>query len=150
MVITRKEALAKGLNTYYTGKPCKRNHKAFRYITKSECLECRKERYLCNQDKYRSLNKVWKKEHKGAVYANNRSRELRKQAVKWANLEKIKEIYQQCPKGYVVDHFIPLHGKYICGLHVENNLQYLTREENQAKKAKFMPYIQVTRINLCQ
>jgi hypothetical protein len=42
---------------------------------------------------------------------------------KWANLAKIKEIYAKCPQGLEVDHIIPLKGKNVCGLHVENNLQ---------------------------
>ena len=55
----------------------------------------------------------------------------------WANLESIKQIYRNCPKGYHVDHVIPLNGINVCGLHVENNLQYLTAIENMAKGNKF-------------
>jgi len=52
---------------------------------------------------------------------------------KWANLEKIKEIYKNCPKGYHVDHRIPLKGINVCGLHVENNLQAIPAALNIAK-----------------
>lgn len=56
---------------------------------------------------------------------------------KWADLGKIKEIYANCPKGHHVDHIIPLQGALVSGLHIENNLQYLTAEDNLKKHNKF-------------
>lgn len=56
---------------------------------------------------------------------------------KWADLKQIKEIYLNCPKGYEVDHIIPIKNEIVSGLHVENNLQYLTRYENRSKSNKF-------------
>lgn len=51
----------------------------------------------------------------------------------WADLQKIRIVYENCPPGMQVDHIIPLQGKTVSGLHVHYNLQYLTPEENMKK-----------------
>lgn len=56
-----------------------------------------------------------------------------RQRPSWANMDKLREIYVNRPEGHHVDHIIPLRGKFVCGLHVENNLQYLPAKENMIK-----------------
>ena len=53
--------------------------------------------------------------------------------VGWTDHKAIKEFYINCPKGYAVDHIVPLQGTNVSGLHVLNNLQYLTKSENSIK-----------------
>ena len=96
--------------------------------------------YLNNKDKikqyskdYRLKNPNFKKSH----CAKRRALKL-KATPKFVNLNKIKEIYKNCPKDYVVDHIVPLQGKIVCGLHVEWNLQYLTKSENSSKCNTFI------------
>jgi hypothetical protein len=90
-------------------------------------------------DKARARYSKYAKVHTGRVNAKNKAREVNKikRLPKWANLNKIKEIYENCPKGSVVDHIVPLQGKNVSGLHIETNLQYLTPEVNLRKGNKF-------------
>jgi 5-methylcytosine-specific restriction endonuclease McrA len=60
-----------------------------------------------------------------------------KRIPRWADLQKIKEFYKNCPPGLTVDHIIPLCGKEVSGLHVHTNLQYLTLRENSRKSNKW-------------
>ena len=80
------------------------------------------------------------KEGKAKMNANSNRRRASKlnAIVSWTNIEKIKEIYKNCPKGYHVDHIIPLQGENVSGLHVENNLQYLTAKQNISKGNKLL------------
>ena len=42
---------------------------------------------------------------------------------------------------WVVDHIVPLRGKSVSGLHVENNLQVITNSRNVRKRNKFIPIL---------
>jgi hypothetical protein len=71
------------------------------------------------------------------IYRANREADKDLRTPKWADLNKIKEVYLNCPAGYHVDHIVPLRGKLVSGLHVENNLQYLLAMDNIIKNNKF-------------
>ena len=73
----------------------------------------------------------------GAHRTNKRRAGKALRTPKWANSDKILDIYMNRPDGYHVDHIIPLFGKYVSGLHVETNLQYLTATDNFKKSNKF-------------
>ena len=89
-----------------------------------------KKRYIeKNREKYILLNRE---------QSAKRRAKLLRAIPKFANLEKIKEIYKNCPKGYEVDHIIPLQGKNVSGFHIETNLQYLPMLENRVKSNKFI------------
>ena len=58
---------------------------------------------------------------------------VRNQTPMEADRKAIKEFYNNCPKGYEVDHVIPISKG---GLHTLENLQYLTISENRRKGNK--------------
>ena len=111
---------------------------------RSENLEQYKEKksewYLRNKDKGCEQAKKFAKDNpdwKRSATAKRRAQKL-KAIPSWANMKSIREIYRQAKKqGLVVDHVIPLQGKLVCGLHVENNLQLLTASENSVKHNKY-------------
>lgn len=96
-------------------------------------------RYQENLEYNREWRGNYYYEHKEDYKANNAKRRAQKlnATPKWANLNEIKEFYLQCPQGYEVDHIIPLQGDIVSGLHVLNNLQYLTVSDNRSKSNKF-------------
>jgi len=124
----------------------KANKTGLQYICKNCQSKKDKQHYKLNREKIKQRTRVYDKE----IYKpNNRQYLAYKESIRrttklqrtpsWANLNKIKEFYLNCPDGYHVDHIIPLQGKNISGLHVENNLQYLMAKENLSKGNKW-PY----------
>lgn len=50
----------------------------------------------------------------------------------------VKTRLEGYPQDCHVDHVIPLRGKTVSGLHVPDNLQYLSSSENMQKHNKFV------------
>ena len=91
-------------------------------------------------DQFKSVQSKYKKGNgKFVILANtNKRRASRLQRTPaWADLEAIKQFYLNCPEGYHVDHDVPLQGVNVSGLHVLNNLVYLTASDNVKKGNKW-------------
>jgi hypothetical protein len=63
----------------------------------------------------------------------------------WANKDAIDIIYKTAKElskstgiSYEVDHVIPVRHPLVCGLHVENNLEIILKDENRAKSNYFV------------
>lgn len=87
-IIGRKEAKLKGLNKYFTGKPCKNGHLSVRNVSSGTCHACNvdseRSRRLNNPEKYRDACKRYYKTEKGKK-ANDCSSE------RWRNNDKNKK-----------------------------------------------------------
>lgn len=101
-----------------------------------------REYYSANIDRKRATKRARDKKNPEKIRALSARRyaEKKQRTPKWANRKKMREFYttakimtQQTGVQYTVDHIIPLRGDLVSGLHVENNLQVLTLEDNMKK-----------------
>jgi len=84
-------------------------------------------------------NKGWKN-----FLTRKRQAQISRATPKWTNIDAIREIYilseaisYQTGIKHHVDHIIPLQGNLVCGLHIPENLQIITENENLKKGRKF-------------
>lgn len=163
-IISRKKAKEQGLKHYFTGKPCKRKHITKRFVSDLQCAECKKESFrnwykenpekdkdrkqrYCqnNSEKVKKGHQRWKRDNKGRVNTNNAKRKASKlqRTPTWANHEDILQWYElaevlsRSGVKFNVDHIVPLQGKNVSGLHVENNLQVIPAHLNFSKLNKW-------------
>ena len=104
-------------------------------------LEKQRERREQNREEYNAYMREYhqkNKEHRTKYINAHRRGKITKATPTWANKKEIRKFYIECPEGYHVDHIIPIHGKYVSGLHVLNNLQYLPAKENLQKSNKLL------------
>lgn len=58
---------------------------------------------------------------------------------KWANVQKMEQIYTHRTSQEQVDHIVPLNHPFVCGLHWEGNLESIPKKDNQEKGNKVWP-----------
>lgn len=130
-------------------KVCVAEHNAKWQQENKETISAkRKERYRKNPHKERASALLYKKKYPAkdrAAGARRRAAKLQRTPA-WADDWKILQFYIMAQKltklhgvQFAVDHVIPLQGKLVSGLHVENNLQIITFSENSKKNNKFTP-----------
>ena len=92
-----------------------------------------------NPEKAAARHKKYRENNRGKVvyWAMTRKASKIQRTPTWDFKEVTKDIYECCPKGMEVDHIIPLRGEKVSGLHVYNNLQYLTKSENSSKGNRY-------------
>lgn len=80
-IITRKEAIEKGLKRFFTGKPCYRGHVSERLVSNRTCLQCHAEDMFIRQ--------VGNREHARELDAKSR------QNRPWNSLRHLKENHSE-------------------------------------------------------
>jgi hypothetical protein len=95
-----------------------------------------------HRERIAAYNRRYKQRNRALYAAAQKAREqrLRNAMPPWADPEAIKAIYAEAARltaetgvRHEVDHVIPLQHDRVCGLHVETNLQVLTRSANARK-----------------
>jgi hypothetical protein len=97
-----------------------------------------REKHLAKLQKYRESTRG--KAKKCALEKKREASKLNR-TPKWADFDKIQMYYNVCAffnevNGYTkyhVDHVVPLQGKNVSGLHVQNNLQVILAQDNVRK-----------------
>lgn len=124
-----------------SNKKCRKGLHVWDRESFKQCQECKKDRRTSDVGRQKSTQeaKEWRAKNMPHVrvyrneYKTAHRRIVKRNTPKWADLKAIENFYLNCPKGYEVDHVIPFKGKNVSGLHVLNNLQYLTPSENRRK-----------------
>lgn len=126
---------------------------------KEKRLENARQYYQKNKSAVLDNNAKWREQHKSDIseylkknahryrpYAALRQEHIKRATPPWVDMKAIDGIYLEAlslqksdgiPRE--VDHIIPLRGKLVSGLHVQNNLQILTQSENRRKNNSFVP-----------
>ena len=148
-IISRKDAIDRGLKNYFTGKSCKRGHKSLRLVTDRVCCKCKKDWKINNKDKAKAISRKADRKFQrnnpdkmNAKNARRRSAKL-KRTPNWLTSDDhqlINGLYKKaalfnkyCKQKYQVDHRIPLQGKLVSGLHTPLNLRVIPSKQNLSK-----------------
>ena len=124
-------------------------HKTGKYGVSAMCKACkntyRSQYYEANKEKSLEYSRKWSASNLAKKRAATAKRKafLLKATPKWADEILIRRVYSEADFltkvtgiRYEVDHVIPLQGKRVCGLHVQNNLQVIKLVDNRKKAYK--------------
>jgi len=106
---------------------------------KEKTVLLKKATYDKNKDTINANRRYrWKNDPFNPARLHHRRKDVKGRTPSWVNKAELLEIYAKCPKGFHVDHIVPLKGlidsRPVSGLHVPWNLQYLTPEQNLKKR----------------
>jgi hypothetical protein len=133
----REYAIAEAKKYHYASYAEKREHKVKKAV---EWVKNNPEKYKVNAKRCYEKTKLKRFAYQALARAKRRNA-----VPKWFDSikEDVQKIYIEARTKtletgipHEVDHIIPLVSKYVCGLHVPNNLRVVTRYENRSKQNK--------------
>ena len=121
-------------------------------LNKDRLLVDMKNYYQKNKEKIRDYKRDWARKDidrnpdRWRFQANKRRCVKQNRVPRWANEDKIKEVYKEAFDREIsngikihVDHIVPLLSPYVSGLHCEHNLQIMQASENISKGNRRWP-----------
>jgi hypothetical protein len=91
VIVTRREALARGLSKYFTGKPCLHGHLSARYSRSGTCITC----------KYLEINRNQERTKKWMAKSLNRRREYKKAWNSDESRPRVRTRYKDNPAYFI-------------------------------------------------
>lgn len=104
-----------------------------------------KQNYKLNKTQRLLTGAAWKTENRlrNLTIVGARRKRRKEAQPAWADITLIQLVYSKAQSISIetgmlheVDHYYPINGKTVCGLHVANNLQVITKQENLEKGNK--------------
>lgn len=139
----RKTEKGRELKKRYLATPNGRAKKALQKKRRLERIKADPVLFETYKAKQRDRKKKYNSTPSGKAYQKRKSffkeEKIRLATPKWCDRSAINRFISNCPEGYHVDHIIPLRGKFVWGLNIPENLQYLPAQENLSKSNKIIP-----------
>ena len=127
-----------GLDRKYCSKNCIKT--AYVLANKDKVIASKQRWLENNPEKRKEVSALFMKRNRPyyTQYSSLRTRKVQRAQPKWSNKDDLLDVYKEAEYlGLEVDHIIPITHKLVCGLHVWDNLQLLSRSENAKKSNRF-------------
>jgi len=140
-LISRKEALSKGLKKFFTGKKCKNGHISEQYTKSWKCVQCEKERAKKyredNLEKLRAYDVEYgkkNKDKKAKYYQEHREKRIKKNAENREAKKEYNKIYNEKNKDKILAQKKEYHIKNREKRLKYNNERYIKNREKIIKQ----------------